>query len=316
MTISPSPLMGTLLDIQIPGRKRNVSGDVVEKIVERRQKRMIKNRESAARSRARKQELDTATAIAAQLKALTMKVDSLANYGVNQITSVCELCVGAHETEQCAISSESAQFVSNFQSWSNTVQLPYQQYPAKQYNPPGFQQPYYTPRQQLQLQQSNEKSELEELKLMCKSQTVSIKTLENQIGQISNALLNHQPGTLPSDTEVPGKREAKEQVKAITLRSGKVANPEHSQVSDEEAVAEEEVQKEAEVEPRKTIVEHTPPEGNTGEEQIYPPPPFPKRLQKKKLDKQFEKFWRCSRNFISTYLSLKLLNRFLVMRSS
>ena len=74
---------------------------------------------------------------------------------------------------------------------------------------------------------------------MCKSRAVSIKTLENQTGKIVNALLNCQPGTLPSDTEVPGKREAKEKVKAITLRSGKVANPEHSQVSDEEVVAQE-----------------------------------------------------------------------------
>ena len=48
---------------------------------------------------------------------------------------------------------------------------------------------------------------------MCKSQVVSIKTLENQIGQIVNALLNRQPGTLPSDTEMPRKKEAKEQVK-------------------------------------------------------------------------------------------------------
>nr|CAT00686.1 bZIP transcription factor [Antirrhinum majus] len=48
-------LMGTLSDIQTPGRKRVASGEIVEKSVERRQKRMIKNRESAARSRARKQ---------------------------------------------------------------------------------------------------------------------------------------------------------------------------------------------------------------------------------------------------------------------
>ncbi|CAL0303606.1 unnamed protein product [Lupinus luteus] len=50
-----SPLMGTMSDTQTPGRKRNAPEDMMEKSVERRQKRMIKNRESAARSRARKQ---------------------------------------------------------------------------------------------------------------------------------------------------------------------------------------------------------------------------------------------------------------------
>ncbi|XP_010247608.1 PREDICTED: ABSCISIC ACID-INSENSITIVE 5-like protein 2 isoform X2 [Nelumbo nucifera] len=50
-----SPLLGTLTDTQTPGRKRVAPGDIIEKTVERRQKRMIKNRESAARSRARKQ---------------------------------------------------------------------------------------------------------------------------------------------------------------------------------------------------------------------------------------------------------------------
>ncbi|KAK6159023.1 hypothetical protein DH2020_006337 [Rehmannia glutinosa] len=55
ITMSSSPLMGTLSDTQTPGRKRVAPDDIAEKSVERRQKRMIKNRESAARSRARKQ---------------------------------------------------------------------------------------------------------------------------------------------------------------------------------------------------------------------------------------------------------------------
>ncbi|KAE9599702.1 hypothetical protein Lal_00046304 [Lupinus albus] len=54
-TERPNSLMDTLSDLQTRGRKRVASGIVVEKTVERRQKRMIKNRESAARSRARKQ---------------------------------------------------------------------------------------------------------------------------------------------------------------------------------------------------------------------------------------------------------------------
>ncbi|KAF5729360.1 ABSCISIC ACID-INSENSITIVE 5-like protein 2 [Tripterygium wilfordii] len=53
-----SPLMGTLSDAQAAGRKRGTPEAMVEKTVERRQKRMIKNRESAARSRARKQEME------------------------------------------------------------------------------------------------------------------------------------------------------------------------------------------------------------------------------------------------------------------
>ncbi|WOH04005.1 hypothetical protein DCAR_0623410 [Daucus carota subsp. sativus] len=162
-------------------------------------------------------DVDVTTALTAQLKALTMKVDSLANLGNQQPPSVCELCAGAHSSDQCAISSES-----------------FQQQGARPFNPSGFQQ-QFAPRQQFHPpgfpqqnhgvagQSSNERSELEELRLMIKSQAVSIKTLENQIGQIANVLINRPQGTLPSDTEAnPGKKEMKEQVQAVTLRSGKV----------------------------------------------------------------------------------------------
>lgn len=60
-------------------------------------------------------DVDKATSLAAQLEALNLRVESLASQGLHQVASVCELCVGAHETSQCAISNESVQFVSNFQ---------------------------------------------------------------------------------------------------------------------------------------------------------------------------------------------------------
>jgi len=49
-----SPVIGNLSDTQKSARKRGPE-DMIERTVERKQKRMIKNRESAARSRARKQ---------------------------------------------------------------------------------------------------------------------------------------------------------------------------------------------------------------------------------------------------------------------
>ncbi|KAI4341199.1 hypothetical protein MLD38_025952 [Melastoma candidum] len=55
IALSPSSFLGAVSDTQSPGLKRVAPEGVIEKTVERRQKRMIKNRESAARSRARKQ---------------------------------------------------------------------------------------------------------------------------------------------------------------------------------------------------------------------------------------------------------------------
>ena len=43
--------------------------------------------------------------------------------------------------------------------------------------------------------------------------------MENQVGQLANALNSRPSGSLPSNTEIP-KREGKEHAKTITLRSG------------------------------------------------------------------------------------------------
>ncbi|KAL1818270.1 hypothetical protein ACET3Z_013139 [Daucus carota] len=269
-------------------------------------------------------DLDTSTAIAAQLKALTMKVDSLAHQGIQQPISICELCAGTHSTDQCAISSESAQFVSNFQrgqqpapatyhpnnrnhtnfSWSNNQgynqpQQGFQQGP-KQYSQAGTsqqyapKQPYHPPGFQNHGQSANERSDMEELRLMYKSQAVTLKALETQVGQLANALLSRPQGNLPSDTEVPGKRDPKEQVQSITLRSGKTTTGPTSTLVQDQDDEPQEIPAEL---PSNTIgikpiveMDRAIPAAATMPKPIYPPPPFPRRLKKQQLDKQFGKF--------------------------
>ncbi|XP_063946250.1 uncharacterized protein LOC135151588 [Daucus carota subsp. sativus] len=210
-------------------------------------------------------DVDATTALTAQLKALTMKVNSLANLGNQQPPSVCEICAGAHSSYQCAISSESAQFVSNFQrsqqptpatylpnnrnhpnfSWSNNQnfmpqqQQQFQQQGARPFNPFGFPQ-QFAPKQQFHppgFQQQN-----------------------HGIGQIANALINRPQRTLPSDTEANlGKKEMKEQ-----SDSGKTVVEADKNVINEEA--------------SKESAKKSSPKADIGVKQVYPPPPFPKRL--------------------------------------
>ena len=51
------------------------------------------------------------------------------------------------------------------------------------------------------------------------NQSVALKNLENQVGQLANALSSRPNGSLPSNTEIP-KKDGNEHAKAITIRSG------------------------------------------------------------------------------------------------
>ncbi|KAK9003632.1 hypothetical protein V6N11_084270 [Hibiscus sabdariffa] len=128
----------------------------------------------------------------------------------------------------------------------------------------------------------------------------TLKSLETQVGQISQILSSRPIGGFPSDTEV-AKGATHEQCKAITTRSGKIltsnqrgmaANP--SPTTDAPTKAEE---------PAQAREDHSSPHTTTGEssaesthaksdkpEEIRPPPPFPQRLKKQKQDYQFKKF--------------------------
>ena len=52
------------------------------------------------------------------------------------------------------------------------------------------------------------------------SQTVSLRNLENQIGQLATAMSNRAQGSLSSNTEDP-RTEGKKHCKVINLRYGK-----------------------------------------------------------------------------------------------
>ncbi|KAL4353333.1 hypothetical protein GQ457_06G014240 [Hibiscus cannabinus] len=128
----------------------------------------------------------------------------------------------------------------------------------------------------------------------------TLKSLETQVGQISQLLSNRQIGGFPSDTEV-AKGATHEQCKAITTRSGKIlknnkegtaVNP--SPATDTPATADA---------PAEADEDHNIPLPTTGEDSAEssaarskepvekrPPPPFPQRLQKQKQDYQFKKF--------------------------
>ncbi|KAL4355065.1 hypothetical protein GQ457_06G013840 [Hibiscus cannabinus] len=128
----------------------------------------------------------------------------------------------------------------------------------------------------------------------------TLKSLETQVGQISQLLSSRQIEGFPSDIEV-AKGATHEQCKAITTRSGKILknNKEEMAVNPPAAMdkpAEADTPAQAEEDhniPLPTIGENSA-ETSTAqlEEPIEkrPPPPFPQRLKNQKQDYQFKKF--------------------------
>ncbi|KAL4312655.1 hypothetical protein GQ457_01G020160 [Hibiscus cannabinus] len=128
----------------------------------------------------------------------------------------------------------------------------------------------------------------------------TLKSLETQVGQISQILSSRPIGGFPSDTEV-AKGATHEQCKAIITRSGKILknNQGGMAVNSSPAI---DTPVEAD-EPAQVSKDHSNPQPTMGEssaesshaqsgkpEEIRPPPPFPQRLWKQKQDYQFKKF--------------------------
>ena len=141
---------------------------------------------------------------------------------------------------------------------------------------------------------------------MIQNHSSSIHNLEVQMGQLANSLATRNQGALLSNTE----KNPKEQIKAITLRSGTKIQTPKATIEYEEKKNEGEVQqddqkaekpKELEVkeENKEKVKLKAPPI------QPYKPPvPYPQRLKKKEHDQQFVKFFK---RFKTLYINMPLV---------
>ena len=65
------------------------------------------------------------------------------------------------------------------------------------------------------------KANMQQQATQLNNQAAQLRNLEVQMGQMANLLTERQPGALLSNSEVNPRRDGKEHVKAVMLRSGK-----------------------------------------------------------------------------------------------
>ncbi|KAK8708219.1 hypothetical protein V6N13_059263 [Hibiscus sabdariffa] len=135
----------------------------------------------------------------------------------------------------------------------------------------------------------------------------TLKSLETQVGQISQMLNTRPIGGFPSDTEV-AQGATHEQCKVITTRSGKILEPKAIQrgtvAAPTNSPAATDIPAEADIPaptekdqqhpPNTQTIESTVEQSHTNTkrfERTRPPSPFPQRLKKQQQDYQFKKFF-------------------------
>ncbi|KAK8715335.1 hypothetical protein V6N13_042671 [Hibiscus sabdariffa] len=153
---------------------------------------------------------------------------------------------------------------------------------------------------------------MDRTEMRLQNQEAALKSLENQVGQISQVLKSRPRGGFPSDTEAD-KGATHEQCKAISTRSGKVLEtpPKSKQgeitITNSKVTSDTDIPAQADI-PAEAGKDHTDPptieEAETASEtpqpknsrtdkleEIRPPPPFPQWLKKQKQEYQFKKFF-------------------------
>ena len=134
------------------------------------------------------------------------------------------------------------------------------------------------------------KANMQQQETQLNNQAAHLRSLEAQMGQMENLLTERQPGSLPSNSEVNPRRDGNEHVKAVTLRSGKELESQVQPPVVEQSETEEITQPKRKDDGDKEQPQEKQSAETSREEKGSIPVPYPQRLKKHKLDKQFTKF--------------------------
>ena len=134
------------------------------------------------------------------------------------------------------------------------------------------------------------KANMQQQATQLNNQAAQLRNLEVQMGQMANLLTERQPGSLPSNSEVNPRRDGNEHVKAVILRSGKELETKGQSQVIEEVGAEKVIQPCRNEDADKEQPNEKQSAKNSTEAKANLSVPYPQRLKKHKLDKQFTKF--------------------------
>ncbi|KAL5562070.1 hypothetical protein UlMin_031817 [Ulmus minor] len=196
----------------------------------------MKSERNAQKRTAGVHDIDAFNKLAAQIALLN---NNFKNLNVSSISNVvCDLCAGNHSNMECQFGSqaqenslEQVNFVANNQrqynpnsnyynqGWKNHPNFSWSNNTNVQQPPSGFQAQEKKPTMEEAFTQFMTRTTafIDETRANFRNQGASIRNLEHQVGEISKLLTERGQGALPSNTE----RNPREEVKAITLRSGK-----------------------------------------------------------------------------------------------
>ena len=134
------------------------------------------------------------------------------------------------------------------------------------------------------------KANMQQQATQLNNQAAQLRNLEVLMGQMANLLTERQPGSLLSNSEVNPRRDENEHVKAVMLRSGKELETKGQSQVIEEVETEKVIQPGQNEDADKEQLNEKQSAENSTEAKTNLPVPYPQRLKKHKLDKQFTKF--------------------------